>query len=976
MFWRRALLPLCLFCVALLHCDAKRSRHHRDSLASTSSTAADLSPILDAKKSPSARSAADPAANDGGEMGAAETTEQTDSIPHDELNKGSVFGDYSSGYLAKQNPCLVKYCGKGRECRVGPRGTVACVCQRHCHRHRKPVCGTDGFLYINHCELHRAACLQGRLIAVDRLASPPFDCSSPPPAATVDETTPEPSMPSGWPYRGVNFPKGKPQQVTLASVPPVEPPPSTPQLNFNNYSWSNPSISDRFSTPTADEDENKVETKEQGKSAEDAECSIQEYEIMKDNLLLYNHAKLMAEDNRSSGKEYLVSIMFSHYDQNNDGALERDELDEISEKEHLNQLAKGCTLGDMLNYDDSDNDGHLNINEFYMAFSKLYSVSVVSLDKALEVNHLSARVGDNVEIKCDVTGTPPPPIVWRRHGADLAALVESTAATTVAADGEIRVFSDGSLYLTRIQLVHAGNYTCHAQRNKDVVQTHVLTVHTIPEVKVTPKIQSRRPGEEAAMFCHVVGEPFPKVEWLKNDEPLKIDVPNKYEIIGNGTELQIHNIAYADTGAYMCQATNVGGMTRDISSLVVQEDPTPTAPNEERRFFSFHDWGVSVYEPTACRLYHQIQATDIIPGTQEYVCGDKGVNCSWGQAINVANRYVYVTQPKKDRVLVISKIQMVVVDVVVTDKYPVELHHVPPLDQVWVLNWRSETNHGIKTIQIIRDAAQKRKHHTVHPEPIDGQFDLVKGLFMPPVQDITHTFKYGYVTHTNQRGLFKLDLANMRYIRSIDLTPYNCVPREIQFSALYGYVVMECEEPVTGRSTGQILLDQLTDTVVSYRSGLFGKPRISPDSRMVVTLDRGHQGVTLVVQEVTENGLKFSFDVKTTLNVSDITFYPSQTTHGYDLYASASDKEDILFLNLVTGKVEMITGVGKAMQASLAQWDNPNRPIAASGIFGHYMVTPANEALFVVNGETRTVNCEIGGLVHPRSVVWVTMQLQ
>lgn len=45
------------------------------------------------------------------------------------------------------------------------------------------------------------------------------------------------------------------------------------------------------------------------------------------------------------------------------------------------------------------------------------------------------------------------------------------------------------------------------------------------------------------------------------------------------------------------------------------------------------------------------------------MCGDKGVNCSWGQAINVANRYVYVSQPMKDRVLVISKIQMVVVDV-------------------------------------------------------------------------------------------------------------------------------------------------------------------------------------------------------------------------------------------------------------------------------------------------------------------------
>lgn len=48
-------------------------------------------------------------------------------------------------------------------------------------------------------------------------------------------------------------------------------------------------------------------------------------------------------------------------------------------------------------------------------------------------------------------------------------------------------------------------------------------------------------------------------------------------------------------------------------------------------------------------------------------------------------------------------------------------------------------------------------------------------------------FKYGYVTHTNQRGMYKLDLANMRYTRSADLAPYNCVPAHIQFSALCKY---------------------------------------------------------------------------------------------------------------------------------------------------------------------------------------------
>ncbi|KAJ3662655.1 hypothetical protein Zmor_006993 [Zophobas morio] len=173
----------------------------------------------------------------------------------------------------------------------------------------------------------------------------------------------------------------------------------------------------------------------------------------------------------------------------------------IAAQERLDSLSSGCSLSNMIQYDDADHDGKLSINEFYVAFSKLYSVSVVSLDKALETNRLSARVGDNVEIKCDVTGSPVPPIVWRRNQLDLSTLNEE----------EIRVFSDGSLYLTRIQLQHAGNYTCHAQRNKDVVQTHILTVHTVPEVHVTPRIQSKRPGEDATMLCHVAGEPFPKV---------------------------------------------------------------------------------------------------------------------------------------------------------------------------------------------------------------------------------------------------------------------------------------------------------------------------------------------------------------------------------------------------------------------------------------------------------------------------------
>lgn len=35
-----------------------------------------------------------------------------------------------------------------------------------------------------------------------------------------------------------------------------------------------------------------------------------------------------------------------------------------------------------------------------------------------------------------------------------------------------------------------------------------------------------------------------------------------------------------------------------------------------------------------------------------------------------------------------------------------------------------------------------------------------------------------------------------------------------------------------------------------------------------------------------------------------------------------------------------------------------------------YMVTPATNALFVINGKSRTVNCEIGGVLHPVDMVW------
>uniref|UniRef100_T1JIN0 Kazal-like domain-containing protein n=1 Tax=Strigamia maritima TaxID=126957 RepID=T1JIN0_STRMM len=67
-----------------------------------------------------------------------------------------------------EDPCEDVYCGHGRECQLDGNGQPQCVCQRYCKKHKKMVCGSDGNLYPNHCELHRASCVTGTSITIDR----------------------------------------------------------------------------------------------------------------------------------------------------------------------------------------------------------------------------------------------------------------------------------------------------------------------------------------------------------------------------------------------------------------------------------------------------------------------------------------------------------------------------------------------------------------------------------------------------------------------------------------------------------------------------------------------------------------------------------------------------------------------------------------------------------------------------------------
>lgn len=128
--------------------------------------------------------------------------------------------------------------------------------------------------------------------------------------------------------------------------------------------------------------------------------------------------------------------------------------------------------------------------------------------------------------------------------------------------------------------------------------------------------------------------------------------------------------------------------------------------------------------------------------------------------------------------------------------------------------------------------------------------------------------------------------------------------------------------------TGQLVLDYITSAIISIKADLIGIPYISPDTRYAITINHRHDSVLLSVQEITINGLVFAFDVETTLNISKIRFVKSSTSLDYDVYATTTDKPEILFLSLDTGKVETITNVG---DPGISTWFNGGRKIVESG---------------------------------------------
>lgn len=188
---------------------------------------------------------------------------------------------------------------------------------------------------------------------------------------------------------------------------------------------------------------------------------------------------------------------------------------------------------------------------------------------------------------------------------------------------------------------------------------------------------------------------------------------------------------------------------------------------------------------------------------------------------------------------------------------------------------------------------------------------------------------------------------------------------------LGGYFFVQCQQD-TPTSTGpQLLIDSVTDSVLGPNTDITGTPHVSSDGRFIVSVS--NKGPWMHVQEVTVRGeIQTLYDLKINPGISDLAFQHSFTEgNQYNVYATLDKEPDLLFLELSTGKMGRLKNLKEPPTGPAPPWGGPRRILRDSGLFGQYLLTPAQESLFLINGRQNALRCEVSGTKGVATVVWV-----
>lgn len=257
-------------------------------------------------------------------------------------------------------------------------------------------------------------------------------------------------------------------------------------------------------------------------------------------------------------------------------------------------------------------------------------------------------------------------------------------------------------------------------------------------------------------------------------------------------------------------------------------------------------------------------------------------------------------------------------------------------------------------------------------------FDLVQDLVVPArprafTHDPRFQLHHAYVSHYGERRLFRVSMDEYRYQREIDLQ--DCDPLSL-LSSVQGLLVVQCRAPITHQLTGQLVLDQLTSAQLQFNANIRAQESfISPDNRYLLSIYTNYstypanqkRSSLIYVQTVSVSGLKFQYQIKSTLEIEQCAFVWRDGYYAAILVSSNHQEEqsELLSLRLADSRLELLARV----PGTISQSRRKDQLLVADELRLAALAT--NRGTFVVDLEDNRVSQSLRHHQSPPTMLWV-----
>ncbi|ESO95847.1 hypothetical protein LOTGIDRAFT_144501 [Lottia gigantea] len=178
-----------------------------------------------------------------------------------------------------------------------------------------------------------------------------------------------------------------------------------------------------------------------------------------------------------------------------------------------------------------------------------------SIEGPVGVSEVAVKEEESITLYCNVTGIPPPEIIWSKNNDIIDPQDENMDNLRILLDGKILKVLDASTDDTARYICQVKNKAGVAEKFYNLEVLVPPKINGSDELQVVPVIMD----QSVRLECPAVGIPTPVIRWYRQGKQIPLyGLPN-VRIIENGRVLIIISAQLLDFGDYSCQVQNDAG---------------------------------------------------------------------------------------------------------------------------------------------------------------------------------------------------------------------------------------------------------------------------------------------------------------------------------------------------------------------------------------------------------------------------------